>query len=46
MTKSSQKSVKIIYLFWNLHMLKCKEKQIIKRRRKNDGRSLMLVETD
>ena len=25
MTKSSQKSVKIVYLFWNLHTLKCKE---------------------
>ena len=26
MTKSSQKRVKIIYLFCNLHTLKCKEK--------------------
>ena len=26
MAKSSQKRVKIIYLFWNLHTLKCKEK--------------------
>ena len=26
MAKSSQKWVKIIYLFWNLHTLKCKEK--------------------
>ena len=26
MKKSSQKRVKIIYLFWNLHTLKCKEK--------------------
>ena len=25
MTKSSQKSVKIVYLFWNLHTLKCEE---------------------
>ena len=25
MTKSSQKSVKIVYLFWNLLTLKCKE---------------------
>ena len=25
MTKSSQESVKIVYLFWNLHTLKCKE---------------------
>ena len=25
MTKSSQKIVKIVYLFWNLHTLKCKE---------------------
>ena len=25
MTKSSQKSVKIVYLFWDLHTLKCKE---------------------
>ena len=25
MTKSSQKSVKIVYVFWNLHTLKCKE---------------------
>ena len=25
MTKSSQKSVKIVYLFWNLHTLKCNE---------------------
>ena len=25
MTKSSQKSVKIVYFFWNLHTLKCKE---------------------
>ena len=25
MTKSSQKSVKIVYLFWNLYTLKCKE---------------------
>ena len=25
MTKSCQKSVKIVYLFWNLHTLKCKE---------------------
>ena len=25
MTKSSQKSVRIVYLFWNLHTLKCKE---------------------
>ena len=25
MTKSSQKSVKIVHLFWNLHTLKCKE---------------------
>ena len=25
MTKSSQKSAKIVYLFWNLHTLKCKE---------------------
>ena len=25
MTKSSQKSVKIVYLFWNLHTLECKE---------------------
>ena len=25
MTKSSQKNVKIVYLFWNLHTLKCKE---------------------
>ena len=26
MAKSTQKRVKIIYLFWNLHTLKCKEK--------------------
>ena len=25
MTRSSQKSVKIVCLFWNLHTLKCKE---------------------
>ena len=25
MTKSSQKSVKIVYVFWNLYTLKCKE---------------------
>ena len=25
MTKSSKKSVKIVYLLWNLHTLKCKE---------------------
>ena len=25
MTKSSQKSVKIVYLFWNLHTLNCEE---------------------
>ena len=25
MTKCSQKSVKIVYPFWNLHNLKCKE---------------------
>ena len=25
MTNSCQKSVKIAYLFWNLHTLKCKE---------------------
>ena len=25
MTQSCQKSVKIVYLFWNLHTLKCKE---------------------
>ena len=25
MTESSQKIVKIVYLFWNLHNLKCKE---------------------
>ena len=25
MTKSSQKSVKIVYVFWNLLTLKCKE---------------------
>ena len=25
MTKSSQKSAKNVYLFWNLHTLKCKE---------------------
>ena len=25
MTKSSQKSVNIVYIFWNLHTLKCKE---------------------
>ena len=29
MTKSSQKSVKIVYLFWNLHTLKCKENQYL-----------------
>ena len=30
MTKSGQKSVKIIYLFWNRHTLKCKEKHVIR----------------
>ena len=25
MTKSSEKNVKIVYLFWNLYTLKCKE---------------------
>ena len=25
MTKCSQKGVKIVYLFWKLHTLKCKE---------------------
>ena len=25
MTKSSQKSFNIVYIFWNLHTLKCKE---------------------
>ena len=25
MTKSSKKMVKIVYFFWNLHTLKCKE---------------------
>ena len=25
MTKFCQKSVKIVYLFWNLHALKCKD---------------------
>ena len=30
MTKSSQKSVKIVYLFWDLHTLKCKENTYLK----------------